>query len=270
MSKWPKIAVLGALLIGAGYFFGTTCSRIGEGYELILAPSQEVLPLLARFLLAVAGVAVSAGLVVALARPVWLALVAFGLSGLAVLVGWQITLVSGALALTYVVAGSLYAVAAARELNERIGFSARCLDAGRSVLLMSLAAVACGSLGMGYGAYIQREGFSVPEVYLDAFVERAEAQIEAEVPAEDRDEALTRFKEEFRNSVDGFVERRVRPHERLIPLAVAAGVFTPLVTVTNLLAWAPTLILALSFRVLIETGAVRIVSETRDVDRLVL
>jgi hypothetical protein len=107
-------------------------------------------------------------------------------------------------------------------------------------------------------------------VYLDAFMERAEARIEAEVPVEERDEALRAFREEFRNSVDEFVERRVRPHEGLIPLAVAVGVFTPLVTVTNLLAWAPTLVLALSFRLLVETGAARVVSETRDVDRLVL
>jgi hypothetical protein len=178
MSKWLKTAVLAALLIGAGYLFGTTCSRIGEAYELILAPSQEALALLVWFLLAVAAVAVSAGLVVALMRPLWLAFFAFGLSGLVMLARWQVTLVSGILGLVHVVAGCLYAVTAARDLNERIGFSARCVGAGRGILLMALAAVACGSLGMGYRAYIQREGSSIPEVYLDAFVERAEARIE--------------------------------------------------------------------------------------------
>ena len=82
MSKWLKIAFFTALLIGTGYFFGTICRQVGHAYELILTPSRELLALLLWFLLAVGALIVSAGLVAALLRPVWVGCIAFALSGL--------------------------------------------------------------------------------------------------------------------------------------------------------------------------------------------
>jgi uncharacterized membrane protein YecN with MAPEG domain len=90
------------------------------------------------------------------------------------------------------------------------------------------------------------------------------------VSAEEREEAVRGFREGFRSTIDEFIERRVKPHEELIPLGVAAGLFMPLLTTTTLLAWVPTVILSLAFRLLTAWGVTKVVSETREVKRLVI
>jgi len=270
MSKRLKTALFAALLVGAGFYFGTICKQIGHAYELILAPSEELLTLLLWFLLAAGAVTVSTGLVAALVRPVWVGFIAFALSGLALLLGWQVTMVSGLLVAVYLLAACVYAVGVTRELSERIRFSVRSISAGKSVLLMTLALVACGSLYLGYAAHVEKEGFSLPEVYIEAFIEQLEKQIEARVPPGEREEVVGEFREEFRGTIDEFVEETVKPYERLIPLGVAAGLFMPLVTATRLLAWVPTAILSLVFRLLMVSGVTKVISETREVEKLVL
>ena len=90
------------------------------------------------------------------------------------------------------------------------------------------------------------------------------------VPAEEREKVVGEFREGFQRTVDEFVEQRVKPYERLIPLVVAVGLFTPLVTITGLLAWVPTAILRLAFRLLTVSGVTKVVRETQEVEKLVI
>jgi hypothetical protein len=270
MSKWLKVTFFLLLLVGAGYFFGTVCRQIGQAYRLVLFPSGELLNLLLWFLLALGAVAVIAGLVAALLRPLWVGIIAFALSGLAMLLGWQMTLGSGILILVYLLAASLYTVSVARELNERIRFSVRPISEGQGMFLMALILVACGSLYLGCAAHIEREGFSIPEFYLEMFMKPIEKQIEAQGPAGERQEALARFRKEFRLAVDEFFERTVKPYEQFIPLAVAASLFMPLVTISRLLAWVPAMFLSIVFPLLEALGVIKVVSETREVQTLII
>jgi ABC-type multidrug transport system fused ATPase/permease subunit len=270
MSKWLKMAFLAALLMGAGYLFGTVCRQVGQAYELILSPSGELLNLLLWLLLALGAVAVTAGLVTALLRPVWIGIIAFALSGLTMLLGWQIAVTSVILVLVYLLAASLYAVGVARELKQRIRFSVHPISAGQSTLLMALILVACGSLYLGYAAHIEQEGFSIPEAYIELFIEQIEKRFEAQLPDEERQEAVAEFREELQRSIDEFVEQTVKPYERFIPLGFALSLFLPLVTVTRLLAWVPTTILSAIFPLLTTLGITKAVSETREVQRLVI
>ena len=270
MGKWLKVTFFAALLVAAGYFFGTICWHVGRAYELILYPSGQLLNLLLWFLLALGILAAIAGLVAALLRPVWIGIVAFALSGLAMLLGWQMTLESGILILVYLLAASVYAVGVARELNQRIRFSVRSIGEGQGMLLMALILVACGSLYVSYAAHIEREGFSVPESYVEMLREQIEKQIEARVPAEQREEMVAGFREEFQSATDGFFESTVKPYEQFIPLAIAAGLFTSLVTITRLLAWVPTVLLSIVFPLLKVLRVTKVVSETREVQTLTI
>ncbi|HEY63100.1 MAG TPA: hypothetical protein G4O02_00855 [Caldilineae bacterium] len=270
MNKWLKMAFLAALLMGAGYFCGAVCKQIGRACELTLFPSKELLGLLLWFLLALGAIAVTAGLVAALLRPVWVGVIAFALSGLTMLLGWQVTVVSSVLVLMYFLAASFYAMRVARELNERIRFSVRPIGEGQDILLMALILVVCGSLYLGYTVYIEREGFSIPESYIEMFMEQMEKQIEGRIPQEERQEAVAKFREEFRRNIDGFLERMVKPYERFIPLTIVASLFMPLVTITRLLAWVPSVILRLVFPLLTALGVTKVVFETREVQRLVI
>jgi len=270
MSKGLKTALFAALLVGAGFFFGTICPQIGHAYELILAPSEELLTVLLWFLLAVGAVTVSAGLVAALVRPVWVGFIAFALSGLAMLLGWQVTMVSSLLVAVYLLAACVHTVGVARELGERIRFSVHSISAKQGILLMSLVLVACGSLYMGYAAHIEQEGFSLPDIYIEAFMEQLEKQIEARVPVEEREKVVGEFREEFLRGVDEFVEETVKPYEGLIPLGMAAGLYMPLLTITRLLAWVPTVILSLFFRLLTVSRMTKVIYETQEVEKLVI
>jgi hypothetical protein len=102
------------------------------------------------------------------------------------------------------------------------------------------------------------------------FMEQMEKQIVSRAPEAEREEMIAEFREEFRHTVDEFFEQTVKPHEKLIPLGVAAGIFTPLVTVTRLLSWVPTMILNLVFYLLTALGVIKVVCETQEVQRLVI
>ena len=270
-NKWLKFTFFTILLIGTGYFFGTICRQIGKAYDLILSPSGELLYLLLWLLVALGGLMVAAGLVAALLRPLWIGIIAFILSGLAILLGWwQVTIGNGILILMYLLVAFFYTFVVVRELNERIRFSVRPISEGQNILLMVLILVICGSLYFGCAAHIEQEGFTPPQFYIKMFMEQMEKQIEARVPANERQEVITQFRKEFQRTVDEFFESTVKPYEKYIPLAIIAVLFMPLVTVTRLLVWVPTLLMSIIFSLLKAMGAVKLISETREVQRLVI
>lgn len=270
-NKWLKFTFFTIPLIGTGYFFGTICRQIGQAYDLILSPSGELLYLLLWLLLSLGGLMVASGLVAAILRPLWIGVIAFILSGLAMLLGWwQVTIGSGILILGYLLVAFFYSFVVVRELNERIKFSVRSISEGQNILLMVLILVICGSLYFGCVSRIEQEGFSPPQFYIKMFMEQMEKQIEARVPAKERQEVITQFRKEFQRTVDEFFKSTVKPYERFIPLAIIAVLFMPLVTITRLLVWVPTLLMSIIFSLLKAMGAVKLISETREVQRLVI
>ena len=186
------------------------------------------------------------------------------------LLGWHMTPGSGILILVYLLAASFYAVGVARELNERIRFSVRPISEGQGMFLTALILVACGSLYFGCAAHIEQEGFSIPKFYIERFMKPIEKQIEAQVPAGERQEAVAGFRKQFQRAVDEFLERTVKPYEQFIPIAVAASLFMPLVTISRLLAWVPAMFLSVVFSLLKALGVIKVVSETRKVQTLVI
>jgi len=270
-NKWMKFIFFTILLIGAGYFFGTICRQIGQAYNLILSPSKELLYLLFWLLLSLGGLMVASGLLVALLRPLWIDVIAFILSGLAMLLGWrQVTIDNGILILAYLLVAFLYTFMVSRELNERIRFSVRPISEGQNILLMILILVICGSLYFGYAAHIEQEGFAPPQFYIKMFMEQMEKQIGARVSAKERQEVITQFRKEFQHTVDEFFENTVKPYEKYIPLAIIVVLFMPLVTITRLLVWVPTLLMSIIFSLLKAMGIVKLISETWEVQRLVI
>lgn len=269
-SVWLTTACLVALLAGAGFLFGTACKQVSGAYELILFPSLDLLGLSLRFLLALCGVALTAGLVTALVRPVWVGIIGFVLAGLALLLGWELTVASGILVLLYLLAAALYAVQVAKDSEERIRFSVRSVNEGQGMLVMALVLVACGSLAIGCAAQIEREGFSIPESYVEAFMEQMEKQVTARVPAHEAQAAVAGFREEFQRAIDEFTEQTITPYEGLIPIAVGVGTFMTLATLGRLVVLLPNALLSLVFPLLTAVGITETVTQIRDVHRLVI
>jgi hypothetical protein len=220
--------------------------------------------------LAVGALLVTAGLVAALLRPLWIGCLAFVLSGLAILLGWQISILAAALTLIYVLAGVIYTMGVEREMKERVRFSIRSVSTGQAVLSMSLILVACGSLYLGYKDYIDREGFSLPEPYLELILDQMEKQIELPEMGEEGDLDVSELRETLKQNMEDMIYEKVMPYEAFIPLGLSAGVLMSLITITSLLLWLPMLILRILFSLLNTSGVTTIVSETREVQQLVL
>lgn len=269
--KWLKIAFFTALLIGAGYFFGVVCRQIDQAYNLILSPSKEFLSPLLWFLLALIVVTTAAGLVATLLRPMWTSIVAFGLSGLAILLAWQLTIGSGILVLLYFLAGITYVLAVTKKLDQRIKFSVQSISKSQGMLRIALILIACGSLYFGYGAHIEQKGFSIPEPYLKMISGQIEERIiKAKVPAKEYQKVVTSFRKEFKSAIDEFSKKTIKPYERFIPLAIVIALFTPLVTIVQLLAWIPTILLYIIFSLLKMSGVVKVISETKETEKLII
>jgi hypothetical protein len=270
MNKGLKVTLFTALLIGAGYYFGTICKQINQSYELLLIPSRELLFVLLWLLLAVCALAVSAGLVVALLRPIGTVWIAFTLSALAMLLGWNLTLSNGILALVYLGAAMMYAVRVARDLNERINFSVQPISDGQGLLIVALFLVACGSLYLALDTHIKQEGFTIPEAFLALITRQMEGQIESGLPLEGFGGIAVGISEAFQRTFVELFDTLLEPYERYIPIVITASLFVSLVTVSRLLTWIPSAILRFIFIVLRATGIVKIISEQREVKRLVL
>ncbi len=270
MSKWFKISFFIILLIGTGYFFGTICKQIEKSYGLILTPSKELLILLFWFLGALFAVMISSGLVAALVKPIWVGIIAFALSGLAMLLGWKVSIINCILVIVYFLIAIFYTISIDKELNQRIKFSVRPISEGQALLSMVLILIVCGSLYFGYSAHIKEEGFSIPEFYIEKLQEQMEKRMIGEqLPVSQRQLAIAKFREEFQNLINDLTER-IKSYEKFIPIAISLSLFMPLVTITRLLFWIPIGILSIIFPLLQAMGVTKVVSETKEVQRLVI
>ncbi len=202
MDKRLKIVFFAVLLIAASYYFGDVCERIGQAYGLILSPSREILGLALRFFLATGALAIAAGLVAALVRPLWACFAVFGLSALAMLLGWELKASGGFLAGVYFVASLIYVERINRELNDRLRFSVRPISQGQPILITALLIVACGSFYFGYAAEIKREGFSIPAALVEIVVERIEKEVGELLPTDLGETAVTSFRDQFERVLD--------------------------------------------------------------------
>ena len=270
MDRRLKFAIFAVLLIGASYFFGIVCEQSAQVFMLLLVPSKEILIFLSKFLLALGAMLVCAGLVAALIRPLWVASFAFGLSGLTIIIAWEVTVVSGTLTLLYFLISVIYTRNVIKRLDQQLEFSVRAISLSQKMLISALILVVCGSIYLGASSYVEQEGFSIPEKYIEMIMKAMEPQIVSRTAEEGREVAVLNFRKEFREIIDGFFDETMGPYERFIPLGLSLSLFMTLVTITSLLSWIPTLILETFFSVLLKLGVVKVVTETLEVRRLVI
>jgi hypothetical protein len=270
MGRWLKIGFIMGLLVLSGFFFGVVSGQVGQSYGVLLSLSSELLMLFLWFFVAALTLTACAGLVATLLRPMALVWIAFALSALAMLIGWEFSLVSGILALAYFLAGSIYANSVVREMNRRITYSERSAQAGQSLLLTALAVVVSGSLCVNYSAHIEREGFSLPERYVHEVEQLVEGPVGAVIPEALQESVLEQFRETFETILGDYINNLLEPYEGYIPLVLAFFVLLLLLPILRMLWWIPFLILSaiqILFRVL---GFTHFVYKTTEVQRLVL
>jgi len=267
-SKLVKPVIFILLLIAASGFLGNICNQIGQLGDTIFSPSMDTLYLFLWLLLALALVAITAGLVAALLRPLWMCFIAFALSSLVVLFIWGLNLISLVLAMIYLLAGLLYSQGVAKGLNERINFSVRPIGDNQTILLTVLVIAACALFYSGYAAQIESEGFTTPPVVIDMVMGVAEGQIEgsADLTPEEKEQAIAEFREQFEQQLKDWVE----PYQQFIPIGIAIMLLSILITILSLISWLPILILQGIFAILAACHVTTVVTETQEVKRVTI
>lgn len=267
-SKLVKTIIFIVLLIGASCYLGIICQQIGGLGDTIFSLSMDTLYPFLWLLLALGLVAITAGLVAALVRPLWLCFVAFALSSLAALFIWGLNLIGIGLAVIYFLAGLIYSLGVAKGLKERIAFSLRPIRENQTILLTVMIIAACACFYSGYAAQIEREGFSIPPVAINMVMEIAGRQIEAsaDLTPEQREQVMAEFREQFEQQV----ENTIKPYQQFIPIGIAVMMLSILMTVITLVAWLPILILRAVFAILDVCHVTTVVTETQEVERLII
>lgn len=267
---WLKAAFLALLLIAAGFFFGTLCRQMGGAYQVLIPPTRKFLPLLLRLLAAVGLVTVAAGVVTTLLRPLWVACAAFGLAGVAILLGWGVSRERALLTLLFVLAAAIYAAITQDDLRKRITFSVRALAQMQSILLVALLVLAVGSFYLGYAAQIRKEGLSIPLEHRERVANDLANRISFGFPEAFREGIRSGVHDQVLDLLSVQFQKAVKPFERYVPAVLAALLFVLLLAATYLLAWVPTLLLGVVFSLLRAVRAVRVTTEMVEVKRLVI
>jgi len=267
-SKLVKTIIFIVLLIAASCYLGNICNQIGQLGDTIFSLSMDTLYPFLWLLLALVLVAITAGLVATLVRPLWICFIAFALSSLAVLFIWGLNLTGMVLAVLYLLTGLLYSRGVAKGLNERINFSVHPIKDNQTILLIVLVIAACTLFYSGYAAQIEREGFNTPPFVINMVTGMAEGQMEelTDLTPEEKEQAIAEFREQFEQQVEDMVE----PYQQFIPIGVAVMLLSILMTIISLISWLPTIILSAIFAILTASHVTKVVTETQEVKRLTI
>lgn len=257
-------------LIAAAWFFGAVCRRMEAGHVLLVFAVPELLHLVRDVLLALALLALAAGIVVLLFRPLWLAAVAFGISALALLLSWGVTVPHLLLVLLFFVAALAHAAITQRDVTLRISFSTGAVGFSQPGFLVALLLVVAAALYLGSARYARQEGFSIPAEYADEFAEHLASRVAAAFPSLIEQQVYDSVREHTRQLLTTELQRLMKPVTPYVPIAAALALFLPLLLVCLLLSWGVMPVLWLLFELFRVTGVTRVATETIEVQRRVL
>ena len=91
----------------------------------------------------------------------------------------------------------------------------------------------------------------------------------SQVPNNERSQVEEEFEEQMQGMMDGFTEQ-IEPFEKYIPLIIGVMFLTPLLTVNQILSSIWLLVLHGVIKIFTATGIIRVVTETRDVEKAII
>jgi hypothetical protein len=270
LLRWLKMCFLALPLVVASVFLGVICRQMGAAHPLFLAPSRALWVLLLRLLLALGGMAISAGIVAALFRPIAVACATYALSALALFLAWGLSVHAATLSLTYLVAAVVYAVMVQRDLAARTRFSVSALSRGQFGLLIILLAIAVGSFLISYNHYIAQYGLAIPQTYATEFSERLAYRLASALPQVVREQVQLGIQGHAEQLLTEELARVAKPVERYVPYVAALVLFLPLLAIVYFLSWLPMLFLWCIFPLLRVLRITRLVRAAIEVERLII
>lgn len=269
-KKWLKYGIFISIHLATSYFLGRMCDQLSLSYELIMSPSKELLEMMLFLLLSLGGVIISAGIVALLMKPLWAAVIAFLLSSMSIIVGWQrFTIQVGIILLVYFIICCYASHCVHAEQKERIRFSTKPFKNSLGLFSIAILIVACGSIIIGSKDVIDRSGFEIPTSYLEIFMDPFKEQALSQVPYNEQSQVEKEFEKQMQGMMDGFTEQ-IEPFEKYISLIIGVMFLMTLLNINQILSSIWLLVLQGVIKVFIAVGIIKIVTETRDVEKAII
>lgn len=270
-SKVIKSIFLSIPLILSSLYFGKICAKaLWVHQDLIVSPSYDGVVFILQFFISVCLMALSAGIVVMLVRPIWFGSLVFTLSAFCICLTWGGGFGIFIFALIYIVAAGFYYVNGMREIEQRVNFSVKAVQKTHGFFLLILGVIVLASFYAGYSKTITEEGFSVPEEYLEVIIENSRKPMLNIVPESYKPMFEMSFDMVRYSQVSQMIKAMLSPYEKYIPLMVAFSFFMIFSFVIRFLGWVPVFILKLFITLLTVSGFIEVVRETKEVTRLAL
>jgi hypothetical protein len=273
-----KTAVCILALLGSMVAFDFVCKDLADSYLLLIVPSWSATGMwFVWFGVTALLVAVTAGVMAVLVRPLWVAAIAMLLAGASfpLILGPDRTTIGSAV--VFVLIMVLFLTYVSHQLKNQIHFSTHPLSDMKLLLLSLLFAFVSVAFGLGYAADAETRGFIIPpeirapltETVIRLYGSTVESQASKQnLPPAQVAEVKKMARTQVQTMVDGAEAglRQWKPY--------AAGVLGILLflTLTTLLlfGFVPILIAWIVIWFLRATGFVRTETETIDVTHLTL
>lgn len=237
--------------------------------------SAAALQTLAKILIAIALVAITAGLAAILIRPFWLLILSFALSAgtIPLYLGTTTTLI--AITAVYMLSMILYAFSVKKKLENQIKFSIHPLADAQKILLILLVVIVSAAFALGYMSDALRRNFIVPpevktKVNASA-VSFIEKKLENEkMPIKEKKAVIENATKKIQEVWTELDTRLKDNGKNIIAILLGITAFTTLQCIMMFTSWIPSMILACIFPLLKVTHIAQIVMETVEAERLVL
>jgi hypothetical protein len=272
---WAKAALLGILTVAAAALFGWVCSQTFLQYQNMWASPNALLGMGLWIFGSAFLLVIFSGLAAALIRPVWVSVLIFLISAVALTVPQGINTFTAVMALMYFAACALFVSGIVKKMANQINFSIHPIGEGQKLLMLVLFLIASANFALGYMDDAARNNFVVPpqlrQIGTDTMVTQEKAMIAQQInlPAADQTAAIQTAQTSTAKTWSD-LETQLKPFLPAIALMLWLCLFTTLETVGILLAWIPLLLLEAIFPLLNLMHFTGFITETKEIKRITI
>ncbi len=275
ISPLVKIAAFILLLMGSHVVVGMTSSMVQSSYEDLFPPGSSSLNLLLWVFGSILLCALMGGLVVALVRPLWVIVLGFFLSSLAMLLVWGINIYSAIASLIYLLITVRFSLSVVNEMKSRLNFSIMPIQQVLNLLLFGLALMIGAGFALGYQEAARQSNELIPSTYkqkiTDSITSRVEAQLESQAGLGQNESAMVlQGMQQGVEKVMAQAETLLEPYAPYVPFILGILLVWVLNTLLGFLGWIPVRIMSGIIRLLQRIGVTHEVVEQVEARRLVL
>lgn len=271
-----KTSVCGVAFVAVMVYFSSLCASLVDNYFVIF--NDAVFPIIGELLISVVLFLLVVGVIAALVRPVWLAIIVYAVGAFMypLIVGFgPVTAASASIVFILLLA---YLLFEARQFGNQIKFSTYPLGGKKMLLGSLLAALVAVAVGVGYNVDSAAENYIVPPVLKTLITEQTSSmakvtvdkQVEGQdVSAQQKGIMIQEIQKKF-NDIINDIEMNLGSDKTNIGVFLGVLVFASLQIIFIVVSLLSMLLIPLLFWILKITGFTKTTTGKVEVTRITL